>query len=62
MFENHGNLHNRNTDLFIEAALSNEEMHLAKFRFKKDDEDFVSDEELQRELGDDYSPPCSQLP
>ena len=50
-----------NSDLFIETASFNEEMHLAKFRFKEDDEDFVSDEELHRELGDDYSSLCSQL-
>ena len=49
------------SDLFVGAAPSNEEMHLAKFRFKEDDEDFVSDEELHRELGDDYLPTCSQL-
>ena len=50
-----------NSDLFVRAASSNEEMHLARFRFKNDDEDFVSDEKLHRELNDDYSPPCSQL-
>ena len=42
-----------NSDLFIGAALSNEEMHLARFRFKENDEDFVSDEELHRKLIDD---------
>ena len=47
--------------LFVGSAPSNEEIHLARFRFKEDDEDFVSDEELHRELGDDYIPPCSQL-
>ena len=36
-------------------------MHLARFRVKEDDENFVSDEELHQELGDDYSPPCTQL-
>ena len=50
-----------NSDLFVGAAPSNEEMHLARFLFKEDDEDFVSDEELHRELNDDYSQPCSQL-
>ena len=49
------------SDLFVGASPSNEEMHLARFRFKEDDEDFVSDEELHRELGDDYISPCSQL-
>ena len=50
-----------NSDLFVRAAPSNEEMHHAKFHFKEDGEDFVSDEELHRELDDDYSPPCSKL-
>ena len=36
-------------------------MHLARFRFKEADEDFVSDEELHRVLGDDYISLCSQL-
>ena len=36
-------------------------MHLARFRFKEDDEDFVSHEELHRELGDDYISLCSQI-
>ena len=49
------------SDLFVGAAPSNKEMHLAMFRFKEDDENFVSHEELQRELGDDYISPCSQL-
>ena len=49
------------TDLFVGTATSNKEKHLARFRFKNDDEDFVSHEELHRELGDDYSSPCSQL-
>ena len=49
------------SDLFVGAAPSNEERHLARFRFKEDDEDFVSLEELHRELGDDYISPCSQL-
>ena len=50
-----------NSVFFVRASPSNEEMNFAKFRFKEDDEDLVSDEELHRELGDDYSPPCSQL-
>ena len=36
-------------------------MHLARFRFNEDDEDFVSDEELHRKLGDEYIPHFSQL-
>ena len=50
-----------NSDLFVGAVPSNEEMHHARFCFKEDDENFVSDEELHREIGIDYSPPCSQL-
>ena len=34
------------SDLFVGAAPSNEEKHLARFYFKEDDEDFVSHEEL----------------
>ena len=30
------------SNLFIKAALSNEEKHLARFRFKEHDEHFVS--------------------
>ena len=49
------------SDLIVGAAPSNEERHLARFRIMEDDEDFVSHEELHRELGDDYISPCSQL-
>ena len=49
------------SDLFGGAAPSNEEMDVVRFRFKEDDEDFVSHEELHQELGDDYNSPCSQL-
>ena len=49
------------SDLFAGAAPSNEERDLSRFRFKEDDEDFVSHEELHQELGDDYISPCSQL-
>ena len=49
------------SDLFVGATPSNEEKHLARFRFKEDDEDFVSNEELHRELDDDYISPCSEL-
>ena len=31
------------------------------FRFKQDDEEFVSDEEVSRELRPNYISPCSQL-
>ena len=36
-------------------------MYLAKFRLMEDDDNFVSDEELHRELNDDFISPCSQL-
>ena len=49
------------SDLFVKAAPSNEKRHLARFCFKEDDEDFVSHEELHRELGDEYISPCSKL-
>ena len=49
------------SDLFVGAALSNKEKHLARLRFKEDDEDFVNHEELHQELGDDYISFCSQL-
>ena len=39
-------------DLFL--ATSNNEPHLHEFRFKQDDEEFVSDEEVSRELGPKY--------
>ena len=40
---------------------SNNEPHLHVFRFRQDDEEFVSDEEVSRELGPNYISPCSQL-
>ena len=49
------------SDLFVGAAPSNKERHLARFRFKEDDDNFVSHEELHRELSDDYISPCLQL-
>ena len=49
------------SDLFVGATPSNKEMHFARFCYKEDDEDFVSDEELHQGLGDDYISPCSQL-
>ena len=48
------------SDLFVGAAPSIEERHLARVRFKED-EDFVSHRKLHRELGDDYISPWSQL-
>ena len=48
------------SDIFVGAAQFNKRMHLAKFRFKYDDEDFVNCEELHRELVDDYILPCSK--
>ena len=41
-------------------TLTKNEPHLHAFRFKQDDE-FVSDEEVSRELGPNYISPCSQL-
>ena len=49
------------SDLFVKASPFNDEMHLARFRFKEDVENFVSDEELYRELGNNYILPCSQI-
>ena len=37
------------------------EPHLHVFGFKQNDEEFVSDEEVSRELGLNYISPCSQL-
>ena len=47
-------------DLFV-SANCNDEYHLSKFYFKEEDAEFVSSEEMARELGDNYTPPCSQL-
>ena len=49
------------SDFFVGAAPSNKEMHLARFRFKYNDEDFVRNEELHRVLGGNYISLCSQL-
>ena len=46
---------------FLFNASSNNEPHLNLFRFKYDDKEFVSDEEVSRELGPNYISPCSQL-
>ena len=45
--------------LYFGAAPSNNKMNLAKFRFKEDDEDFVCNEESDRELCNNNIPPCS---
>ena len=47
-------------DFFFNAGANNEP-HLHVIRFKQDDEEFVSDEEVSRELGPNYISPCSQL-
>ena len=48
-------------DDFVFNADANNEPHLHVFRFKQNDEEFVSDEEVSRELGPNYISPCSQL-
>ena len=48
-------------DDFYFNAGSNNEPHIYVFRFKQDDEEFVSDKEVSRELGPNYISPCSQL-
>ena len=47
--------------LVVQAALSNKENNLARCGLMKDNEDFLSNEELHWELGDDYISLCSQL-
>ena len=47
-------------DDFCFNAGANNEPYLHVFRFKQNDE-FVSDEEVSRELGPNYISPCSQL-
>ena len=47
-------------DFFFNAGANNEP-YLNVFRFKQNDEEFVSDEEVSRELGPNYISPCSQL-
>ena len=49
------------SNIFVGGAQFNKKMHLAWFRCKQNDEDFVSDEELLRQLGDNYIQFCSQL-
>ena len=50
----------QHNDLFV-GANCNDEYHLSSFQFKEEDAEFVSSEELARELGDNYTPRCSQL-
>ena len=47
-------------DLFF-GAYCNNEYHLSRFQFKEEDAEFVSSEELARELGYNFTPPCLQL-
>ena len=49
------------SDLVVGAATYCEKFDLARFRLKEEDGEFVSSEEMARELGDNYIPPCSQL-
>ena len=46
-------------DFLFNASSNNKPHHL--FRFKQDDKEFVSNEEVSRELGPNYISPCSQL-
>ena len=47
-------------DFFLNAS-SNNKRHLHVFRFKQNDEEFVSEEVVSLELGPNYISPCSQL-
>ena len=47
--------------IFIFNGGANNEPYLHVFRFKQNDKEFVSDEEVSRELGPNYISPCSQL-
>ena len=47
-------------DFFFNAG-ANYEPYLQVFQFKQDDEEFVSDEEVPREIGPNYISPCSQF-
>ena len=47
-------------DLVFNASI-NSKPHLHLFRFKQDDKEFVSDEEVSREPGPNFISPCSQL-
>ena len=48
-------------DDFYFNAGSNNEPHLNVFRFKQNDDEFVSEAEVSRELGPNYISPCSRL-
>ena len=48
-------------DLFFGKTAFNDESELGMFRYKDDDNTYVSDEELSRELGRAYVPPLFQL-
>ena len=47
-------------DLFV-GANCNDQYHLSRFQFKEENAEFVRSVKLARELGDNYTPPCSQL-
>ena len=47
-------------NLFVGANCNNE-YHLSRFQFKEEEAEFVSSDELAIELGNNYTPPCSQL-
>ena len=47
--------------MIVFNASSNNEPKLHVFRFKQNDVEFVSDEEVSRELGPNYISPCSQF-
>ena len=48
-------------DLLFGVTSSNDELKLVLFRYKDDDKNYVSDEELARELGRAYVSPRSQV-
>ena len=50
----------KHDDFFFNAG-GNNEPYLHVFRFKQNDEEFVSDEEVSRELRSNYISPCSKL-
>ena len=48
-------------DYFFNNASSNFKPHFQMFRFKQDNKEFVSNEEVSCKLGPNYFLPCSQL-
>ena len=46
-------------DDLVFSATSNNKPHLKGFRFKQNDQDLISNDELSRKLGPNYIPPCS---